>query len=56
MKQQFIELWIKPIIQSPKTTISALGAILILILPHHSAVIASAVAAVGLMFAGDAKK
>lgn len=56
MKQQLIDKWLKPAVQSPKTSISALGAILVLALPHHSATIAAAVAALGLIFAGDAGK
>lgn len=56
MKQQLIDKWINPVVCNPKTSLSAAGAILILLMPHHSAKIAAAVAAVGLLFAGDAKQ
>lgn len=54
MKQQLMDKWIKPVVSSPKTSISAAAGIVILFLPHHSATIAAAAAAIGLLFAGDA--
>lgn len=56
MKQQIIDKWLMPLVCSPKTSISAIAAIVILFLPHHSATIAAGAAAVGLLFAGDSKQ
>ena len=56
MKQQFLDKWVRPVVNSPRATVAGLGAIVALFLPHHSEKIATAVAAVGLLFAGDAGK
>lgn len=54
MKQQFLDNWIKPVINSPRATIAGFAALAALFLPHHSTEIAAAAAAIGLIFAGDA--
>jgi hypothetical protein len=56
MRQQFIEKWVKPVVNSPRATVAGIGAMAALFLPHHAEKIATAVAAVGLLFAGDANK
>lgn len=54
MKQRFLDLWVKPIVEHPRTTLAGFASILVLFLPHHGAQISAAAAAIGLIFAGDA--